>query len=151
MADKKVRDKAGAKLNLIAEKDSNRLFYISKLVSTDSLFLRIGKNSTPSDILYDECSNFIDGLSSLERSKNVACKTFIRYADMKIDEVKIRTLLKDAKLLKVLIMKDTDWYYVRTGTVFGKTDEDVVNFLLAPGNITHFENLTKVIKAEWEK
>lgn len=148
VVDRKIRDKAGAKLTTLSEKDSNKLFYITKIISTDSLFFKSGKNSTPLDVFYKECSDFIDGLTPA-MDKVEACEAFIRYAGMSLEELKARCVYKDAMTLHFLTIKDQDVYHIKTGTILGKNVEEAVVFLLNAANVTVYTTLSEQCQKQW--
>lgn len=146
----KIRDKAGAKLFTIREQDSNKLFYITKLISNDSLYFKDGKNSTPLDTMYKECTLFLNG-KGREQSKIKACEEFIRYTDMKLEELKIRAVLKDALLNKFVVINDNSLMYLKTQTIIGSNEEDAVLYLKNPGNAkVVFSALLTEVEKQWK-
>ncbi len=149
--DRKIRDKAGAKLLDIRENDSNKLFYITKLISNDSLFFKEGKNSTPLDTMYEECGIYLDG-KGLESSKTKACKQFLEYAAVKLDELKIRAVLKDAMLMKIVVLNDNTLLHLKSGTMIGNSEEEAVHYLKNPGNAKNvFNVLLSQVQEHWTK
>ena len=145
--DNKLRDKAGAKLVAMEESDSNKLFYITKLISYDSMFYKEGKNSTPVGILYEECTKFLDGKAHMNKTE--ACRLFIEYANMNMKDLIPRTLFKDGKETKTIVLKDSMWYHYRSQTLLGKNEEDVVAFLKSDANSKTYESLLNEMKVKW--
>jgi len=151
IVDKKIRDKAGAKLFAISENDSNKLFYITKLISVDSMFFKTGKNATPTSVFYEECSNFIEGLTPKQRVQTLACQEFISYADMTIDKLKARVALQDGMALNYIMLKENELWHVQTSTILGKNYEDAIAYLTNPANVKLHDTLIKQCTAEWAK
>ncbi len=151
VADDMSRDRAGAKLIAMKDGDANKLFYVTKLVSTDSLFFKTNKNATPTNVLYKECVNFIEGKTSIERSKGRACTRFIELASMTLDQLKARCVLQDAKTLRLVAIREQELYIIKGSTIIGKNDEEAASFLLNTVNVKTYENLLKEVQKEWSK
>jgi len=147
--DRKVRDKAGAKLLALLDKDANKLFYITKLITADSLFFKTGKNATPNETFYEECSRYLDGETSVEPDKALACAKFLEYEAMKIDELKARCVIRDAKALRYLVYKENEIYHLSTSTILGRNNDEAALYLCNPANIKVFDALIKQVEKEW--
>lgn len=149
--DLKIQDKAAAKLFNMSEKDTEKLFYITKLTSTDSLFFKTGKNATPNDVLYKECRRYIDGETAAERVKTVACEEFVKMADLKLEKLIAKAVLRDLKLMREVIYRDTDIYHPKSGSILGKNDAEAIEHITSPGNIKLYETMLAQAKKEWNK
>lgn len=150
-SEKRVRDEAGAKLLALYEKDSNKLFYITKLLTTQSGYIKTGKNATPIDIMYDECSNYIDALVPEVNSKEEGSKKFLEYNKMKLNELIARVLVKDGLIYGKLMYKESNLIHTFNHTILGKNAEDAVLYMLAPANDKFFEELKESLTFEWSK
>lgn len=151
VTDRLLRDKAGMKLVAMLEEDANKLFYITKLVTTESLYFKTGKNQTPNNFLYDECCNFVDGLTERQRNKTLACEEFLKLAAMKLSELKAMAVIHDAEALSYIVTKDGKLYHVATGTILGKNMEEAVQFMTAIANETVSRKITDSVLKEWDK
>jgi hypothetical protein len=151
VADLKIQDKAASKLLYISEKDTEKLFYIAKMTSTDSLFFKTGKNATPLNVLYKECRRYIDGETAAERDKTIACQEFIRMADIKLEKLTAMCVLRDLKLMRLVIYKDTDIYHIKSGTILGKNDIEGVEHITSPANLKLYGDMLEQAKKEWNK
>lgn len=151
VSEKRVRDEAGAKLLGLYEKDSNKLFYITKMISSQSPYIKMGKNATPLDIMYEECSNYIDAVVSGVNSKEEGSREFLKFYKMKLDELIARVLIKDGLTYSLLIYREGNLTHSRTNTVLGKNAEDGVQYLLSAANIKFFEELKQSLTFEWSK
>lgn len=150
-SEKRVRDEAGAKLLALYEKDSNKLFYITKLLSTQSGYIKTGKNATPLDIMYDECSSYIDALVPEVNSKEEGSKKFLEFYKMKLDELIARTCIKDGLIYGKLMYKEGNLTHTFNHTILGKNAEDGVLYMLSPANDKFFEELKQALTFEWSK
>jgi len=147
---KKLRNKAGAKLETLYNKDANKLFYVTKMVSLDSLFYRTGKNATPNDILYEDCDRYINGQTA-DKNKTFCAEKFLEYAEMSMEELKLRCIVKDATQLRLISHKpDGNLYYIKTGVLLGKTVADVVNFIKNPLNEDVYKDIFSLVDKEWK-
>jgi hypothetical protein len=148
---RKLRDEAGSALLKLYKGDSNKLFYITKLVSLDSLYYRIGKNNTPLDVFYDDCSRYLDG-EGIEKSKEEASKKFIEYCKLEMDELRLRCMVKDGTALRMLSYKpDGSIYYIPTGTPMGKTVPECIVFLKDPLNQDIYKALNEDLQKAWSE
>lgn len=144
----KLRNKAGAELEKMFNKDTNRLFYVTKMIANNSMNYDRG---TPNDILYRDCGLYING-ETVNKNKKVTASKFLEYGKMEMDEIKMRTYVKDATALRFISMKgDGHLYYIKTGTLVGKTPADVVMFLKNPLNEEIYKEVERFVEAEWKK
>jgi len=145
---KKLRDKAGQEL-LKLEKDYNKMFYVTKLISMDSLYYRKGGNVTPADILYDDCSKFIDGEGTI-KSKEAASTKFLEYCKLDLDELKLRCMIQDGTAMRYLSYKpDGSIYYMATGTPMGKTVAECISLLKDPLSQQVYIQLRDQVEKDW--
>lgn len=148
---RKLRDEAGAALLKLHKGDANKLFYVTKLVSIDSLYYRTGKNHTPLDVFYDDCSRYLDG-EGIEKSKEEAARKFIEYCKMEMDELRLRCMVKDGTATKLLSYKpDGSIYYLATGTPMGKTIPECIVFLKDPLNQDIYKGMKDQLEKTWSE
>ena len=144
-----MRDKAGKELLKMYEGDANKLFYVTKLVSLDSLFYRKGSNSTPLAVLYNDSSRYLDG-EGMEKSKTTAATKFLEYCKMDLEELRLRCMIKDATTRQYLSFKaDGTIYHNRTSTPIGKNVADCIVYLKDPLNQSVYEMLKEDVEKEW--
>ncbi len=150
---KKLRNRAGALLETMIAKDHIKLFYVAKVIAVGSSmqYRKGGSQSTPIDVLYDDCCKYIDG-ETVERNVKVCVDKFLEACDRKIDDLALRAIVKDATALRLISIKgDGHLYYIKTNVNMGKTVSDVVAFLLNPLNEDLYKDLKGIIEKEWVK
>lgn len=147
----KERNKAGALLDLLAEKDSNKLFYITKLISLHPLTWRTGQNSSPVEQMYIEVNNFLNG-EGKQKVKSAAIAEFNRWADAELEDLKIHCYIEDGLKLGLLsILTDGAYQFVASGTIMGKGKEYVFSYLKAGGdNEPVYQALSKQCESLWK-
>lgn len=146
---KKLILKAGKLLLNMSETDTNRLFYVAKLLNNDSLLYKTGKNSTPPDIMFEDLDQYLEGRGR-EKVKSNAAKNFLNIAELPLEELKMRALVRDASLLQLISVKgDGQMYYIPTNTAMGKTLADGVTFLKSPLNEEIKRDLTSTVEKAW--
>lgn len=138
------RDKAGSKLLALREGDSNKLFYIAKILSLNSLYLKDGKNATPLGILYKEISDYLDGKGE-ELSKKRACDDFLKLCEKNLGELKVRATVKDAVKMNLIVLNNSTYMHLKTSTLLGNSEEEVVLFLQ---NVNNHKKIFEPIHAD---
>lgn len=147
---KKLRNEAGAELNNMNKRDTNRMFYVGKLVAPNSLQYKTGKNATPTDIIYEDIDLYLDG-KGMEKVKETAIRTFLELATAPMENLILNCLVKDAKILNLIQTKsDGGIYYLKTDTYMGKSVAEVVAWLNNPLNENTKKELSNIIEAKWE-
>jgi len=104
---KKLRNKALSELQKLFDKNSTKLFYIAKVVDINSTQYR---KSTPNDVIYENMDNYIAGLGG-ETNKERAAKTFMDTANMDMETLKIKSIVRDSVFFKYIVNK-ADGYYL---------------------------------------
>ncbi len=145
------RDEAGALLNLMFKKNSNRLFYVTKMISGNPLQWRTGQNATPLELLYMECTKYING-EGIDRKKGEAIDRFILLAEMDMDDLKIDCYINDGFRMGLLSSSsDGVITHVPSGTTMGRGKPNVFAYLKAGGESEPVYNaLQKDVEAEWK-
>jgi hypothetical protein len=141
---KKLRNKSLSELQKLFDKNSTKLFYIAKVVDINSTQYR---RSTPSDVLYENMDRYINGEGG-ENNKERAAKSFMETANMDMETLKIKSIVRDSVFFKYIINKaDGFIYHAKTNSLLGRNVSDVVEFLKNPLN----EDILKDLNAACEK
>jgi hypothetical protein len=145
---KKLRNQAGAELQKMYEKDSVKLFYVTKLCAANSLSYR---KSTSGDIMYDDCDKYING-ETVDKNKKLTAEKFIDLCKQPLAELRVQAIVKDATEMHLLTYKaDGNLYYMKTGTPMGKGINDVIVFLKNPLNNDILTAVSDEVEEEWIK
>lgn len=142
----KLRNKALSSLQNLFDEDTTKLFYVTKLTDSDSSqYIK----STPIDILYENMDLYINGMGYDENQSRCA-KTFIENASDTMENLKLRTLVKDATFYQVIIT-DSKGYIIdaHTKARLGKNTHEVLEFLKNPVNDDILESLMERIEDFW--
>lgn len=143
---KKLRNKAGGKLQELYDKSHNKLFYITKLVATTPTQI---KKSTPLDVLYDICDKFISG-ELYDSNKKVRAQQFLDHYEKKMEVLKVEAVINDAKAYRLISLKNDGMiYHMKTGSAMGKNVEQVAEYLKNPLNQEIWDNLLIEVEEYW--
>ena len=144
----KLRNKAGSILEDLYGKNINKLFYILKVVDSDSAQY---KKSTPNDVLYQNADRYISG-ESVDKNKKRTAQHFIDVSSLDMEVLKIRAIVKDAMYYKFLATKSDGFIYVMSsGTMLGRTLADVVEYLRNPMNEDVLKDLMERVEQFWNQ
>jgi hypothetical protein len=145
---KKIRNKALAELQKLFDKNTNKLFYVAKVVDINSSQY---KKSTPNDVLYDNMDKYING-ESVDKDKKRTAEKFNEVANLDMETLKLRAMVKDATFYKILSARaDGFIYHMETVTMLGKTPSDVVEYLKNPLNEQILLSIQSKIETYWNK
>jgi len=145
---KKLRNKALAELQKLFDKNTNKLVYIARLLDPNSSQY---KKSTPNDIIYDNMDKYING-ELIEKDKLKTAKRFLETANLDMETLKIRAIVKDGAYYKFISTKaDGFIYYMQSMTLMGRTQMDVVEYLKNPLNEEILIELTKKVEHYWNQ
>jgi hypothetical protein len=145
---KKLRNKALAELEKLFNKNTNKLFYIAKVLDVNSATYR---KSTPNDIIYDNMDKYING-ESVDKNKRKTAERFLEVAGLDMETLKIRALVKDSTYYKFIATKaDGFIYHLQSTTMMGRTPTDCVEFLKNPLNEEILVDLTKKCEQYWQQ
>ena len=143
---KKLRNKALSELQKLFDKNSAKLFYVAKVVDITSVQY---KKNTPNDVLYDNMDKFINGEGG-ESNKERAARVFLDSVNSSMEDLKIRSLVKDAIFYKELTTKSDGYiYHMKTGTLLGRNVSDVVEYLKNPLNEDIYKAINDKIEKNW--
>ena len=145
---KKLRNKALAELQKLYDKNSNKLFYVAKVIDPNSAQYR---KSTPNDVIYDNMDRYING-EGVEPNARRAANDFLEKTGMDMETLKLRSLIKDGTFYKMLATKaDGFIYHLDSGTLMGRNPSECVEFLKNPLNEQTLVDLTKKIEKYWNQ
>jgi hypothetical protein len=144
---KKLKNKALAELQKLYDKNQNKLFYVAKLVDIAGVQY---KKSTPNDVIYDNMDNFING-EGTEKSTSRASQNFLNAADMDMETLKVKCLVKDSIYYKLFISKTDGFiYHKSSGSLLGRNQEEITEFLKNPLNEPILLEVTKKVESYWK-
>jgi hypothetical protein len=142
----KIKNKALSHLNTLSDEDPNKLFYIVKLLDPHST--QYTRRTLP-DVIYDTVDKYINGLSVQANIKK-ASQIFLDYADMSMEDLKIKAIVKDSFFFKFIIIKaDQNIYSVNSGVLLGKNLQDVFVSLKNPLNQDELLYLMDEVEKLW--
>lgn len=145
---KKIRNKALAELQKLFDKNTNKLFYIAKVLDINGAQY---KKSTPNDIIYDNMDKFING-DLVDKDKKKTAQRFLDVSGLDMETLKIRALAKESHYYKFIATKaDGFIYHMASTTMMGRTLADVVEYLKNPLNEEILVNLSKKVEEYWNK
>ena len=143
---KKLRNKALSELQKLFDKNSTKLFYIAKVVDINSTQYR---KSTPNDVIYENMDNYIAGLGG-ETNKERAAKTFMDTANMDMETLKIKSIVRDSVFFKYIVNKADGYiYHTKTSALLGRNVSDVVEHLKNPLNEDILKDLNTACEKYW--
>jgi hypothetical protein len=145
---KKIRNKALAKLQEMYDKTSKKLLYVTKVIvpgSPEYIY------TTPNDVLYEIMDDYINGLS-FEKDKKRTAEDFLSTAKMSMEDLKLKSLIKDATFYKYISPKSDGFiYHVKTSTMLGRNSNDVLEYLKNPLNDEILKLILDPIEKLWAK
>lgn len=145
---KKIKNKALAELQKLFDKNQNKLFYIAKCVDANSPQY---KKSTPNDIIYDNMDRHING-EGVEPNQKRAAQGFVDTANMDMETLKIKAIIKDCTFYKFLHPKSDGYiYHMESNRMLGRNVADCVEFLKNPLNDDILLDLTKKVEKYWNQ
>jgi hypothetical protein len=145
---KKLRNKALSELQKLFDKNQNKLFYISKVLDSNSAQY---KKSTPNDIIYDNMDKYING-EAVEKDKKKTAQRFIDTANLDMESLKIKALIKDCSYYRFISTKADGFIYeTETTTMLGRTSSDVAEYLRNALNEEILIRLTKKVEKYWNQ
>lgn len=145
---KKVRNKALAKLQELYDKNSKKLLYVTKVIvpgSPEYIY------STPNDVLYEMMDDYINGIS-FEKDKKRTAESFLSTAKMSMEDLKLKSLIKDATFYKYISPKSDGFiYHIKSSTMLGRNSNDVLEYLKNPLNDEILKLILDPIEKLWAK
>lgn len=145
---KKIRNKALAELQKLYDKNQNKLLYVAKVLDPNSAQY---KKSTPNDVIYDNMDKYING-DLVDKDKRKTGQRFLDAANLDMETLKIRAVVKDSGYFKFISTKaDGFIYHMKTGTMLGRTPSDVAEYLKNPLNEEILVDLQKAVEKYWNQ
>jgi hypothetical protein len=145
---RKMKNKALAELQKMFDKNTNKLFYVAKVVDGNSIQY---KKSTPNDVLYDNMDKYING-ETFEKNAARAAKTFLDACNADMETLKIRALIKDATYMKLLALNSDGFIkHMESNSPVGKNPSEILEFLKNPLNEKILDTLMNKVETEWQK
>ena len=143
----KLRDEAGALLKGLNSKNRSKFMYVCKVIDPNSTQY---KNSTPLDVMYLNMTNYLEGKTH-ESNKLKAIRNFIDVANLDMETLKLRALVKDSTFYKALALKGDGMIYdMESGSAMGKNPTAVVEFLKNPLNEEVLKRLLGKVEQHWK-
>jgi len=145
---RKLRNKALSELQKLFDKNTNKMFYVAKVVDPNSVQY---KKSTPNDVIYDNLDKFINGEGSQTNAKRAA-QEFITTCDLDMETLKIRALIKDSTYFKYIMLKsDGMLYHSQSNTMLGRNSSELIEFFKNPLNDKILDMLMEKVEKDWIK
>ena len=145
---KKLRNKALSELQKLFDKNTNKLFYVAKVIDANSSQY---KKSTPTDVLYDNMDKYING-ETVDTNKKKTAERFLEISTLDMETLKIRALVKDASYHKVIATRGDGFiYHLDSASLLGKTPSDVAEYLKNPLNEQILVDIQTKIEKTWNK
>jgi len=143
---KKLRNQALSELNSLFKKNVTKLRFVAKIVDANSI---IYKKSTPADTLYDNMDTFING-EGVEKNIRKASEQFLAAAELDIDTLKMKALVRDATYYKFMVVKsDGKIYHHQTQSMMGGNAAECVEYLKNPMNDKILGDLLEAVEKYW--
>lgn len=143
---KKMRNKALAELEKLANKNVNKLIYVSKVIDPNSPQY---KKTTPTDVMYDNMDKYING-ETVDTDKRKTAQRFLDVVNLDMETLKIRAIIKDATYYKLLVTRGDGYiYHAETNTMVGKNPTEIAEYLKNPLHEDILTGLTKGVEKYW--
>jgi hypothetical protein len=143
----KMRNRALVELEKMFDKNLNKLMYVAKVVDADSVQYT---KSTPKDIIYENMDMFISG-EGTESNRMRAAENFLNASKSKMEDLKIRALVKDSMFYRFITSKPSGWIEtLDSGVKLGKVPAEVVTFLKNPEHDDLLKSLMDKVEPYWK-
>ena len=142
----KLRNRAIVELQKLYDKNPTKLRYVAKVVDVESTQYTSGISN---DVVYENMDMYINGEGS-ESNKKRATQTFVDAARSKMEDLKIRALVKDCLYYKFITTKANGWIETLDSSVkLGKRPDECVAFLKNPENEEALTSLLEKVEPYW--
>lgn len=143
---KKLRNKALAELEKLANKNVNKLMYVCKVVDPNSPQY---KKTTPTDVMYDNMDKYING-ETVDTDKRKTAQRFLDISNLDMETLKIRAIIKDSAYYKLIVTRGDGYiYHTESNTMLGKNPTEIAEYLKNPLHEDVLVNLTKGVEKYW--
>ena len=142
----KIKNRALVELQKLYDSNIAKLIYVAKICDVDSVqYIK----STPSDILYENMDNYINGFGA-ESSKKKAASQFLEVSQLPMEDLKIRAVVKDALYYRFITTKAGGWIEpIDSGIRLGKRPSEVLEFLKKPENDEALTSILEKVEPYW--
>lgn len=145
---KRLKNKATGLLDKLFDGNPKKLLYVTKVVDAYSAKY---KNSTPPGVLYDQMDEWIEG-NGAEQNKSRAAQLFINAAQLDMETLKLKALVKDASFYKFISPKpDGMIYHTKTSAMLGRNVADVVEYLKSPLHEDILNQMLAEVEYYWKQ
>ena len=142
----KLKNKALTALQNLYDTNTTKLIYVAKVVDSDSVQYT---KSTPNDIMYENMDEYINGRGA-ENNKKRAAKQFLDVSSLDMEELKIRSLIKDGLYYRFITTKAGGWIEpIDSGVRLGKRPAECLEFLKDPNNEEQLLSLMDKVEPYW--
>jgi hypothetical protein len=142
----KLKNKALTALQNLYDTNTTKLIYVAKVVDSDSV--QYTKN-TPNDVMYENMDEYINGRGA-ESNKKRAAQQFLDVSKLDMEELKIRSLIKDGLYYRFITTKAGGWIEpIDSGIRMGKRPSEVLDFLKDPNNEESLLSLMDKVDPYW--
>ena len=132
--------------NIVTNENGYKLIYVAKVVDSDSV--QYTKN-TPNDVMYENMDEYINGRGA-ESNKKRAAQQFLDVSKLDMEELKIRSLIKDGLYYRFITTKAGGWIEpIDSGIRMGKRPSEVLDFLKDPNNEESLLSLMDKVDPYW--
>lgn len=143
---KKLRNKAGAELQKLFDKNQNKLLYVCKVIDPNSTQY---KKSTPMDVMYENMDKYIAG-ETVDKDKKLTAQKFLDVANLDMETLKLRAIIKDSSFYKIIATRgDGNIYHMKSGSSLGKNPSDILLYLKNPLNEEILLDMTTGVEQYW--
>jgi len=144
----KLRNKALAVMQETSEEEPRKLFYIAKNLNAKGVQY---SNKTLADVIYNDMDLYVNGLG-YDNNKKRCANTFMEHAKMSIEDLKIKSIIKDAAFYKYIITKpDGMLHEASQNVMLGRNVSDVLEYLKNPVNEDMLDILMAKVEQMWSK
>ena len=144
---KKLKNKALVELEKLYDKSSTKLMYVAKVVDADSVQYT---ETLSKEIIYENMDMFING-EGTESNRKRAAQSFIDASKSKMEDLKIRALVKDAMFYRFILAKPSGWIEtLDSGIRLGKVPSEVLTFLKNPEHDEILKTLMDKVEPYWK-
>ena len=142
----KLKNKALTALQNLYDTNTTKLIYVAKVVDSDSV--QYTKN-TPNDVMYENMDEYINGRGA-ESNKKRAAQQFLDVSKLDMEELKIRSLIKDGLYYRFITTKAGGWIEpIDSAIRMGKRPSEVLDFLKDPNNEESLLSLMDKVDPYW--
>tara|TARA_B110000196_G_scaffold319334_1_gene337104 strand:+ start:2170 stop:3195 length:1026 start_codon:yes stop_codon:yes gene_type:complete len=142
----KLRNKCLVELEKMYDSNIAKLMYVAKIVDVNSAQYT---KSTPSDVLYENMDNYING-DGVESNKKKATEKFLKACKESMEDLKIQALVKDTLYYKFITTKGNGWIETLDSNIkLGKKPTEILTFLKNPENEEVLLSLLSKVEQYW--